>query len=631
VVHEETLSAVLSEFARTLLTDFPIQGILDHLVDRIVDVLPVTSVGITLISPGVAPHYIAASAPSALAFERLQTEFGQGPCRLAYDSGVAVTVPDLRRENRFPRFTAEALQAGLAAVFAFPLRHHDGRLGALDVYRDTPGPLDSRELVAAQTLADVTAAYVINAQAREDARTTSDQFRDSALHDALTGLPNRVLLLQRLTHAARRADRSHGNVAVLFADLDRFKQINDTYGHQVGDGLLVAVAQRLSNLVRPGDTLARVSGDEFVFLCEDLTSTADIDVLAARIGDALRLPFTVSGIELTVTASVGMAYAGPGEAISHQLVTNADIAMYQAKRKGGAAHQIIDLREARQLSDRNNLEQDLHTAFSRDRLDVSYQPIVRSVDGLVTGVEALLRWNHPDRGPIRTLDMVGVAEDNGLITKIGAWVLERACTDRGRWAHDHPGAPLTLAVNISARQLMSPGFASTVGTVLASTGMDPTALILEMTEGIFIQDGHRAMTILAQLKALGVRLALDDFGTGYSSLSYLREFPVDILKIDQGFIATIGRDPVGATIVAAVTNLAHVLGLSVVAEGVETQQQRDAIVTVGCDCAQGFFYAPPMRAVDLADKLRDHHNGGLYLPPRRTQPVASPRATAAIP
>ena len=624
VVQEGKLSVVLSEFARTLLTDFPIQAILDHLVERIVEALPVTAVGITLISPGSAPHYIAASDESALAFERLQTEFGEGPCRLAYESGDAVTVPDLGKDHRFPLFTAAALPAGLAAAFGFPLRHDDGRIGALDLYRDVSGPLGPPDMGAAQTMADVAAAYLLNAQAREEARAASDRFRDSELRDPLTGLPNRLLLQQRLEHAARRAGRSHAPAAVLFVDLDRFKQINDTYGHQVGDDILIAVAHRLAALVRPGDTLARVSGDEFVFLCEDVSHAADIEVVAARIHAALGVPFKLARTELTVTASVGMAYAGPGEAVSNQLVVDADIAMYQAKRKGGAAHQVIDLREARRHSVRNSLEQDLHTAFSGNALDIAYQPIVRGADGLVTGVEALLRWTHPNRGPIRTVDMVAIAEDNGLITEIGAWVLERSCTERGRWLREHPGTPLDLAVNVSARQLMSPRFVPRVAAVLATTDMDPAALVLEITEGIFIRDGKRAMTVLGELKTLGVRLALDDFGSGYSSLSYLRQFPVDILKIDQGFVGAIGRDPAGAAIVAAVTNLAHVLDLRVVAEGVETPDQRNEIIAVGCDSAQGFFYARPMSAPKLVSLLTTRPDEGLRLPSRGT-PVPHPR------
>src|SRR5450755_4619825 len=254
---DSDLSRVLSEFARTLTTDFPIQGILDHLVKRIVEVLPISAAGVALISPASPPHYSAASDASALRFERIQTEMGEGPCLMAYNTGEAVAVPDLVYDTRFPTFGPPAVQAGLAAVFTFPLRHTLGRLGALDLYRDSAGDLSAFDMTNAQTLADVTTAYLLNAQARDEARATSERFRYGALHDSLTGLPNRALLHERLDHAAQRASRSHTKAGILFADLDHFKRVNDTHGHHVGDELLVAVAQRLSALVRPGDTLAR--------------------------------------------------------------------------------------------------------------------------------------------------------------------------------------------------------------------------------------------------------------------------------------------------------------------------------------------------------------------------------------
>jgi diguanylate cyclase (GGDEF)-like protein len=602
VVAEEKLSSVLTEFAHTMATNFPIQAILDHLVERIVSILPVTAAGVTLISAGNAPHYIAASDESALRFEMLQTEVGEGPCLTAYESGIAVAVADLSDEDRFGRFRGAAADAGLVAVFAFPLRHADGRLGALDLYRSTPGPLDEEDMAAAQTLADVAAAYLVNAQGREDARATSDSFRHSASHDPLTGLPNRALLLQRIQHAALRGRRSHTHAAVLFLDIDRFKHVNDTYGHQVGDELLVAVGRRISALVRPGDTLARFSGDEFVFLCEDMESAADGELLAARIDGAFNEPFVLSSVELVVTASVGLAFAGAGEAVSTTLVNDADIAMYQAKRNGGAGHQIIDLREASETVNRNSLESDLRTAFAHHDLSVAYQPIVRATDGAIRGVEALLRWEHSTPGAVSAQSMIEAAEQSGLIIPIGAWVLEQACRDRGRWAATYPDSPLELAVNVSARQLMSEEFVATVASVLSRTHMYPGALILEVTENILIDDGDRALVALADLKQLGVKLALDDFGTGFSSLSYLRRLPIDIVKIDQSFIADM-RPPYGATITAAVTNLAHILGLSVTAEGVETNDQRDAVQAIGCECAQGYFYAHPMPSSEVMAQL----------------------------
>jgi diguanylate cyclase (GGDEF)-like protein len=626
---EMTLASVLSEFARTMITDFPIQGILDRLVERIVQVLPVTAAGVTLITTGNAPRYIAASNPSALANERLQTDLGIGPCAMAFASGEAVAAPDLRSDDRFGAFGPAAVANGLQAVFAFPLRHGDGRLGALDLYRDEPGPLDPHDMATAQTLADVAAAYLLNARSRDEALETSDRFRDSALRDSLTGLPNRVLLRQRLEHAAERARRSGTDAAVLFADLDEFKRVNDRHGHQVGDLLLIAVAERLASLVRPGDTLARASGDEFVFLCEDLETADDVEILAARINGAFGVPFRIGDIELAMTASVGMAYAGPGEEVSDRLVVDADMAMYQAKRKGGAGHQIIDLREARQTSELNLLEVELRQAFSRGQLEVAYQPVVRSADGVVTGVEALLRWNHPDRGAVSPLVMVNLAEQSGLITEIGAWVLQRACVDRQNWLLQNPGNPLDISVNVSARQLMTAGFCDTVTAVLDSTAMEPDALILEITEGVMLEDAARTMTVLSDLKDLGVRLAIDDFGTGYSSLSYLSEFPVDIVKIDQSFVARIGHDLIGPAIIEAITKLAHLMGLGVTAEGVETQHQRAEITATHCESLQGFLFARPMSAGAILNQL-DTNPGTIYgfppeIPrPRTRKPLHSP-------
>jgi diguanylate cyclase (GGDEF)-like protein len=606
VVHEDKLSAVLSEFARTLITDFPIQGILDHLVERVTEILPVTAAGVTLIAEGMAPRYVAASNEFALRFEQLQSELGQGPCRAAYESGQAVAVPDLATDDRFPRFGPPAVARGLAAVFTFPLCHGAERLGALDLYRDAPGTLDPRDLAAAQTLADVVVAYLLNADAREEARLASDRLHHIALHDSLTGLPNRLMLHQRLEHAAQRATRSHANAAIVFADLDRFKEVNDTHGHQVGDDLLRAVAERLSRLVRPGDTLARVYGDEFVVLCEDLHSADDVEVLAGRIVDSFTEPFRIDGRDVSISASVGMAFAGPGEEVSDQLIVEADEAMYRAKRGGGrSVHGVLDLRSAVHTGadDPAGFARDLRTALDADALDLAYQPIIDSSDGAVTGVEALLRWTHPVRGSVAPARLVPVAEQSGLITQIGTWVLERSCRDHARWTAARPGRVVDLSVNVSARQLMAEGYTDDVVTVLERTGMDPNLLVLEMTENILLDESARVLAVLDDLRDLGIRLALDDFGTGYSPLSYLRRLPVHIVKIDQSFVADIDKGRAGTAIVAGVTTMAHQLGLTVVAEGVETASQRDGISAIGCDAAQGRFYAPPMPSDDIGPLL----------------------------
>ncbi|PZS31463.1 MAG: hypothetical protein DLM59_09920 [Pseudonocardiales bacterium] len=600
---EQQLSDVLSEFARTMLTDFPIQGILDHLVQRIVDILPIDAAGVTLIAPGLEPRYLAASNDAALRFEKLQTELSEGPCVAAYQSGEAVAVPDLRVDDRFPKFGPRALEAGLVAVFTFPLHDGDTQLGALDVYRDTPGPFSKTAMTTAQTLADVVSAYLINAQARADLEDSSDRARESSLHDALTGLPNRTLLLERLDHALLRGSRSGHMAAVLFADLDEFKQVNDTYGHRVGDELLVAVAQRLATQVRPGDTLARLAGDEFVILCEDLATGTEVEMIASRIGACLAEPFVLSSTKVHMTASIGIAFAGKAAAIPEELLHNADLAMYQAKRRGGARHQTIDLGEQHILEHRVNLQRDLHHARSAGQLALEYQPIVAARDGRIVGVEALLRWAHPSRGMVSPTLLVPLAEQSGDITDIGRWVLEQACTDRRRWSGRDGADELAISVNVSTFQLMSPNFGATVEEVLKATGTQPDLLTLEVTEGVFLRDGQRALLVLNDLKALGVTLALDDFGTGCSSLAHLKQFPVDIVKIDQGFVADLGLDDASRAIVAAIVGLSHALDLTVVAGGVETDRQRIEVIELGCDASQGFFFSRPLSAGKLDDLM----------------------------
>ena len=610
---EERLSEVMSEFARTMVTDFPIQSILDQLVARIVDVLPITSAGVTLISPGRDPHFIAASDDDALRYEKLQSELGEGPCTDAYGEDAPVSVPDLTKDTRFPIFGPRAVELGLAAVFTFPLHHGEKCLGALDLYRESPGELDADDMVAAQTLADVVAAYLLNAQARDALRDSSENFRNSALHDALTGLPNRILLRQRLEHAVLRATRLHHMTAILFIDLDRFKEVNDIFGHRAGDELLIAVARRLSGLLRPGDTVARMSGDEFVVLCEDLGEELQARTLANRIVDALQAPFVLSATTVNVSASVGIAFAGPGDNVPDQILQDADEAMYQAKRAGGDRHQLVDLRERYLSQARASLEQDLHYAASRGELHLEYQPIARTVDGRITGVEALLRWNHPQRGAIEPVTLISLAEQSDLILSVGAWVLDRACRDFHNLNEVAPHT-LDLFVNVSPHQLMGRDFCDSVEAILGAVGDEPSRLTLEITEHVYVDDGDRALVVLADLKEIGVRLALDDFGTGYSSLSYLQRFPIDIIKIDRGFTSKLGQDPTSGVIVAAVIDVAHTLGKIVIAEGVETADQHDRLSALRCDSFQGYYLAHPMSLENLREELHGARRAPATMP-----------------
>jgi diguanylate cyclase (GGDEF)-like protein len=632
-VLKEDLSEVLSEFARTMVTDFPIQGILDHLVKRIVDILPVTAAGVTLISPGLEPQYVAASDPSALRYEKLQTELGEGPCLEAFHSGEAVAVADLRLEERFPVFTPRALASGLGAVFTFPLRHKALQLGALDLYRETSGALTPQSMKAAQTLADVATAYLINAQARSDLQDSSDQSRQAALHDPLTGLPNRVLILQLIEHAFRGGRRTGRVSAVLFLDLDRFKEVNDTYGHQVGDQLLIAVAERLTGLLRPGDSLARLSGDEFVILCENLADTSEADPIAVRLSAALSEPFNLAGIEVSVSASIGIAFTGEGGDEPEELLRDADLAMYQSKRSRAGTRDVLDLRALHLAGHQIGLARSLPGALGRGEMHLDYQPIVDARDGRVTGVEALLRWAHPSRGAISPTVFIPFAEQSGQITELGQWVLEQAWSDCSHW-REHGSSALGISVNVSAHQFMSAGFAAAISRVLELAPGAAELLTLEVTERVFVRDEQRALVVLAELKQLGVTLALDDFGTGYSSLGYLNTLPIDVIKIDQTFIANLGTQTSSQAIVTAIIQLAHSLGMSVVSEGVETIEQSDEVTRLGSDRSQGFYFARPMLASSLDALFQEsadasspcclpfaHSGNGLAMPVRAATPA----------
>ncbi len=621
VVKRDTLSDVLSEFARTMVTDFPIQGILDHLVRRIVEIMPVSAAGVTLISPGLNPRYVAASNGSALRFERLQSDLREGPCLASYLSGEAVSVSDLREEQRFPSFVPMAVRGGMVAVFAFPLRHGDDQLGALDLYRDEVGPLSAGAMAEAQTLADVAAAYLINAQARADLQDASEQSRDAALHDGLTGLPNRTLLLEHLEHALLRGRRSGRTAAVFFIDLNKFKAVNDTHGHRVGDELLIAVAERLTGMLRPGDTLARLSGDEFVIVCDDLGDASQAEMIAARMREVMSKPFVLTGAEVAMTASIGVALTGTGDSSPAQLIHDADVAMYRTKRQGRPRLDVDDLRDRHLAEHQAGLAAALPGAGERGELHLAYQPIVTTADGRLASIETLLRWTHPNRGVVPPSVFIPFAEQSGRIVAIGRWVLEQACRDRQHLQLARADA-LPISVNASIHQFMSAGFLDNVTSALSFTSTDPRLLTLEVTESIFVRDGARARIVLDELKAIGVTLALDDFGTGYSSLSRLMRLPIDSIKIEREFIVNLKDEPGGHPIVRSIIQLAHGLGMTVIAEGVETREQYETLTELGCDYCQGYYFARPMSLANL-EALIQHH------PADGSQLLAKPRAPRA--
>ncbi len=611
----EKLAEVLAEFAQNLNEGFRVQEILDHLVQKIVEMLPVTAAGVMVMGPNDDLHFVAASNDGIGEIETLQNELGEGPCLEAYRSGVPVAIPDIEHDERFPNFSRRAFEHGLAAVFTFPMVVEGQRFGALDLYRDQRGSLDPADMKSAQVLADVAAAYLHNAQERSNAADNLDLLRQRSLHDPLTGLPNRTLLKERLEQAVARGGRSNQLVAVLFVDLDRFKAVNDQFGHHIGDRVLVAVAGRLREVLRAGDTLARLSGDEFVIICESLDEPALAERVAERLGASLVPPFELEGRTLELTASVGLAFCGPGQELPESLLRDADFAMYQAKQAGGAQHQVIDHAARLVVDGRGRLARELRGAVDRGEFRLAYQPLVDVEDGGLVAVEALLRWQHPDRGLVMPDEILPIAEPTGLILAMGEWVLTQACHDLQHWQQQFGSAIPRVTVNVSPYQVMAPGFEATVKHVLETTGTDPASIFLEVTESAFLEDGPRAFAVLKQTRDLGVGLILDDFGTGYSSLNYLRLFPFDILKIDRVFMDDLDEDPSTRTIVAAIIDLAHGLQLSVVAEGIETQRQLAEVVELGADRAQGFYLCHPLLVDEMDQRvLAPAHGAPIRLP-----------------
>ncbi len=419
-----------------------------------------------------------------------------------------------------------------------------------------------------------------------------------AFHDSLTGLPNRALFIDRVQHALNRTRRDQHMVAVLFMDLDRFKYINDSLGHDAGDQLLKAAAQRLLECVRPGDTVARLGGDEFTLLLE-VEQVHQATAVADRIKRAFQAPFPVAGEAVFVSASIGIAFSDTHHDTPTDLMRHADAAMYKAKDSGRACYQIFDAHSDARVLHRLQLETDLHHALERHEFVVHYQPLVDLHTGSVTGFEALVRWTHPQYGLIPPAQFIPLAEDTGLILPLGQLILRTACQQAHAWLAQLPAnAPLRISVNLSARQFQHTALLDDVARALAESGLEPHRLQLEITESVVMHHASAALATLQQLKGLGVQLAIDDFGTGYSSLSYLKHFPVDTLKIDRMFVESLEHDAADAAIAQMIITLAHTLDLHTVAEGVETLAQQRALHALGCEAGQGFFFAKPLSSAD---------------------------------
>jgi diguanylate cyclase (GGDEF)-like protein/PAS domain S-box-containing protein len=436
-----------------------------------------------------------------------------------------------------------------------------------------------------------------------EARAMTEQMTYSAQHDFLTGLPNRMLLNDRVSQAIAVAPRHNRKVAVLFLDLDRFKHINDSLGHSIGDKLLQSVAKRLVDCVRSSDTVSRQGGDEFVVLLSEVEQAQDAEITARRVLETIAASHSVDDHDLHVTVSIGISIY-PGDGLDGEtLIKNADTAMYHAKENGRQSYQFFEQAMNTRAVARQSIEESLRRALERQEIALYYQPKVNLRTGEITGAEALIRWNHPTRGIISPAEFIPVAEDCGLILPIGSWVLREACQQARIWLD--AGLPLnTVAVNISAMEFRDSHFLERVFTILDQTGLDPRFLELELTEGLLMKSAESTESILKTLRARGVQVAIDDFGTGYSSLSYLTKFPIDALKIDQSFVHRITTAPDDTTIVTAIISMARSLNMRVVAEGVETQDEMTFLRAHKCDEAQGYYFSRPVVAPQFAILLQ---------------------------
>jgi diguanylate cyclase (GGDEF)-like protein/PAS domain S-box-containing protein len=480
--------------------------------------------------------------------------------------------------------------------FDIRLRHADGSWRVI-------------ECVAKDRLADpAVGGIVINYRDITERRALEEQLVHQAFHDPLTGLANRALFGDRVGHALNRRQRDRRPLVVMFMDIDDFKTINDSLGHEAGDAVLVAVAERLRSTIRPGDTVARLGGDEFAFLLEDVVDRSDGVTVAERIIAALASPIAVpsASSDVVVGASMGITVASDGSDDASALLRDADVAMYSAKRRNRGSYAVYEPTMHEAAVARLELEADLRRAIEHGEFVVHYQPIVTLEDGRITGFEALVRWRHPRRGLIGPPEFIPLAETTGLIIPIGREVLREACAQAKRWQTAAPTDPLlTMSVNLSVRELGDPGLVEHVAGVLGDTGLPAASLILEITETSMVSDAEDTLATLHALRALGVRLAIDDFGTGYSSLSYLRRLPVDILKLDRSLVASSGELARDAALVDAVFRLGHDLGLQTIVEGVEEPEQRSRLVALGCDLGQGFLFARPMDATAATAALRN--------------------------
>jgi diguanylate cyclase (GGDEF)-like protein len=506
----------------------------------------------------------------------------------ALATGTATVVNDWSKETRFQQSELQRSQGMRSAAITL-IKANEQPFGVLGAGSRVKHEFSTEDVNFMQAIANVLANAI-------ERRRTEEQTQHEALHDSLTGLPNRNLFLDRLQHALSVAERRETAIAVLFLDLDQFKLVNDSLGHAAGDELLAAVAPRIEQALRPGDTVARFGGDEFAVLAEDVRDEHGATRIAERISEALTRPFILRDSEHFVSASIGISL-GTGAEEPEAVIRDADSALYRAKEHGRGGYEIFDEVMRSRVIEHMQIENDLRRALQRDELVLHYQPVVRMHDGSVAAMEALLRWDHPERGMIGPLAFIPVAEESRLIIPIGRWVIEQSCRQAAAWQQLHPdSAPVGVAVNLSARQLADPELIPHLEGSIQANGIESSTVWLELTESTLLDETAYLERTLAALKMLGVRLVLDDFGAGFSSLGYLKRLPLSMVKLDRTFVENVAESPHDAAIVRAVTEMADAIGIGVVAEGVETEEQVRVARDLGCGYAQGFHFAEPVPA-----------------------------------
>ncbi len=583
----------LTRVQRLIARRAPLQQVLDAITASAADLLGVEMAALNMIDAEDRTVGALVSgvglAPDLSAQARRIPLLSGGVSGLAILGNELVSVEDYAN---WPLALSEVVGSGMRAIMAVPVHENGDVVGCLAV-GTYAGPREWDK--GAQDILHAFAEHV--SLALTDAQTL--EAMNQAFHDSLTGLASRSLFLTRLERAFAAAPA--GGVGVLFVDLDRFKVVNDSLGHAAGDLLLQGVAERIGGCLRTGDTAARLGGDEFAVLLARAGSVDEAVPVARRILEALREPFDLAGKEVFISASVGIAHSddkiGPQD-----LMVQADLAMYQAKKDGKDRCTVFapELQEAFEAALR--MESDLRRAIVRHEFELRYQPIVHLQTNEITGIEALVRWQHPERGTIPPLDFIPLAEETGMIVPLGEWVLREACRQAAAW-NARRETPLTLSVNLSAVQLEQPTLPAVVASALNNSGLPPTSLVLELTESVLIDHRDQTLQRLEQIKELGVRLAIDDFGTGYSSLAYLRRFPIDIIKIDKSFVDDVGDHPNAAALTLGIIQLGQALQLSTVAEGIEDKVQLAELTGGNCEMGQGYLFAEPLTEQATAELL----------------------------